>query len=228
MIEYIKERVNVKGAQFVQQFILKEGLKRFGERGKRAATKEVDQLDQRNCFRPILVSELTPAERKKAMVALMFLCEKRDGTCKGRMVYNGKPTREWLSREDSASPTASLESIMLCSVIDAKEGRDLMTCDIPNAFIQAEIPDVSNGGEKVIMKITGVLVNILVQLNPNEYSKFIVYENGKKVLYVVVLKAIYGMLQAALLWYKKFRKCLEKFGFVFNPYDMFVANRMVN
>jgi hypothetical protein len=51
------------------------------------------------------------------------------------MVYNGKPTREWMSREDSTSPTAALESIMLTAIVGAKEGRDVMTCDIPNAFI---------------------------------------------------------------------------------------------
>jgi hypothetical protein len=54
----------------------------------------------------------------------MFLGEKRCGTVKGRMAYNGKPTREWLSREDSASPTAALESIMLTAVIDAHEERN--------------------------------------------------------------------------------------------------------
>jgi hypothetical protein len=36
-------------------------------------------------------------------MALMFLTEKRDKSVKGRMVYNGKPTREWLSQEDAAS-----------------------------------------------------------------------------------------------------------------------------
>jgi hypothetical protein len=56
-------------------------------------------------------------ERRKAQQASVFLGEKRDGTVKGRMVYNGKPTREWLSREDSASATAALESIMLTSRI---------------------------------------------------------------------------------------------------------------
>jgi hypothetical protein len=56
---------------------------------------------------------------------------------KGRMVYNGKPTRGWLSREDAASPMAALESIMITGVIKAKEERDVMTCYIPNAFIQA-------------------------------------------------------------------------------------------
>ena len=41
----------------------------------------------------------------------MFLTEKRDGSIKAGEVYNGKPTRQWLQREDSASPTASLEKL---------------------------------------------------------------------------------------------------------------------
>ena len=113
------------------------------------------------------------------------------------MVYNGKPTREWLSREDSTSPTAMLESIMLTLAIDAKEKRDVMTADVPNAFIQTEIPEED---ERVFMKITGVLVDMLVELMPDVYGPYVVFEKGEKVIYVEVLKAIYGMLQAALLW----------------------------
>jgi hypothetical protein len=155
----------------------------------------------------------------------MFLGEKRDGTVKGRMVYNGKPTREWLSREDSASPTAAFESIMLTSVIDAHEERDIMACDIPNAFIQALMPKVKDGDERVMMKITGVLVDMLVKLNPELYGPYVVYERNRrnKVLYVQVMRAIYG--EAAILWYKKFRGELKQKGFKFNPYDPCVANR---
>ena len=61
------------------------------------------------------------------------------------MVYNGKPTREWLSREDSSSPTVALESIMLTGVIDAHKECDVMTCDILNAFIQALMPETKDG-----------------------------------------------------------------------------------
>jgi hypothetical protein len=43
------------------------------------------------------------------MQSLLFLTEKRDGRIKGRLVYNGKPTREWLSKEEAAYPTAFLE-----------------------------------------------------------------------------------------------------------------------
>ena len=186
----------------------------------------MDRLHSRSCFTPKSIAELTGIERRKAQQALMFLGEKRDGTIKGRMVYNGKPTREWLSREDSASPTAALESIMLTAVIDATEERDIMTCDIPNAFIQALMPEVKDGNERVMMKITGVLVDMLVELNPELYGPYVVYEKNRKVLYVQVMRAIYGMLEAALLWYKKFRKELEDVGFKFNPYDPCVANRV--
>jgi hypothetical protein len=36
-------------------------------------------------------------ERKKAQMTLMLLTEYWDKSVKGRMVYNGQPTREWLS-----------------------------------------------------------------------------------------------------------------------------------
>ena len=70
------------------------------------------------------------------------------------MVCNGKGTREWLTREDSASPAAAHESIMLAAIINAKEGQDVMCADLPNALIQTEMPKVEKGEERIIMKIT--------------------------------------------------------------------------
>ena len=85
----------------------------------------------------------------------MFLTEKHDQSFKGWMVYNGKSTHEWLSRKDASSPTVALENIMLTTIVDAKEGHNVMTANIPNAFIQAQRP-IEEGKEQVIMKITGV------------------------------------------------------------------------
>jgi hypothetical protein len=106
---------------FAQQYIMQQGLKKFGKKGEDAALKEVGQMCKRTCFAPVSIKEMTSQERKKAQEAIMFLTEKRDGSIKGRMVYNGKPTRKWLTREYCMSPTAALESIMLTSVIDAHE-----------------------------------------------------------------------------------------------------------
>ena len=43
-----------------------------------------------------------------------------------------------------------------------------------------------------------------------------------------MLKALYGMLIASLLYYKKFRADIATIGFKLNPYDVCVANRNVN
>jgi hypothetical protein len=56
----------------------------------------------------------------------------------------------------------------------------------------------------------------------------VVIENGVKTRYVEVIKALYGMLIAALLWYRQFKAALERIGFEFNPYNPCVANRRSN
>jgi hypothetical protein len=54
-----------------------------------------------------------------------------------------------------------------------------MTRDIPNAFIQALMPEVKDGDERVMMKITGVLVDMLVELNPEVYGPYLVYGRNR-------------------------------------------------
>ena len=70
-------------------------------------------MHDRTCFRPISIADMTPEEKMKAMEVLMFLTEERDKTVKSRMVYNGKPSRDWLSKEDTSSPTVTMEGIFL-------------------------------------------------------------------------------------------------------------------
>ena len=102
-----------------------------------------------------------------------------------------------------------------------------MSADIPNTFIKTPMPE-AKVGERVIMKITGVLVDLLVKIAPETYGPYVVFESGKKVLYVELLKAMYGQLIAALLWYNKFRGDLESIGYEFNPYDPCVANKVID
>jgi hypothetical protein len=96
-IQDITMNVNKHRASFAQQYMLQKGLKVFGNKGHEASMKETNQLHKRMCFALLKVKEMKPSERKKAQMALMFLTEKRDTSVKGRMVYNRKPTRGWLS-----------------------------------------------------------------------------------------------------------------------------------
>jgi hypothetical protein len=222
----MNEKSMMNENSLAQQYVFQKGMTKFGKRGKIAALNEVKQLHDRVCWKPISIKDLTKMEKERAQEALMFLSEKGDKTIKGRAVYNGKPTRVWHNKEDSASPTASTESIFITATIDAKEFRDVMSSDIPNAFIQASMAATKKGERRVIMKITGILLDLLVSLDPELYGPHVVYEDGKKVLYLEVIRALYGMLVAALLWYQQFRKDLEGQGFKFTAYDPCDANRV--
>ena len=74
------------------------------------------------------------------------------------------------------------------------------------------------------MKIRGKLAEILVKKSPEIYHDYVGIENGKKVLYVVLQRAL--QLKSALLFYKKLQKDLESIGFKVNPYDPCVANKI--
>jgi len=158
---------------------------------------------------------------------LMFITEKRDTTVKARLVYNGKPTREWISKEEATSPTVSLELIMLTAAINAKEGCDVMSADIPNSYIQAELPPTPEGEDRILVKIQGELAKLLMKIAPDFYAPFVVMERGVKMIYCEVTMGLYGMLIAGLNWYKKFSGDLITEGYEKNTYDPCVCNKMV-
>jgi len=71
----------------------------------------------------------------------------------------------------------------------------------------------------VHVKLEGKVAKLLAKIDPKAYDNFIHMENGKKVLYVKLRKALYGTLQAALLFWQTLSEKLLKWGFEFNPYD---------
>ncbi len=223
MDEYDEEEWN-----YVQQYSLKKGIEKYGKRGEQSAIDEMTQLHDRGSFRPLDVKKLSPLERKKAMEALIFMIEKRDGKVKSRTCANGKKQRGWIEKESASSPTARCESIMLTAVMEAREHRIVRTTDIPNAFIQTDNEQLSEDHGMDILKIRGMLVEYLVKIAPNTYAPYVTYERGTPVLYLELLKAVYGMLKSALLFYRKLRKDLEGQGFERNPYDICVFNKMIN
>ena len=69
----------------------------------------------------------------------------------------------------------------------------------------------------------------LVLIDPALYKEYVTTDKeGEPILYVRMNKALYGLLKSALDFYNKLRGDLEKNGFVVNPYDPCVANKIVN
>ena len=224
----LKERDSLTTAEYqnVVTYSLKKGIAKFGEEGRASALKEMKQLHDRECFAPIDSKTLTPTEKKRALESLIFLVQKRDGKIKTRHCANGNPQRKWMDKDEVSSPTVSTDSLFITSAIEAAEGREVATGDIPNAFIQTDLDETDKDGNRTIMKIRGVLVDILCEIDET-YKPYVTYEGKQKVLYVHVIKAIYGLLVSAMLFYKKLTKDLIGYGFQLNPYDPCVANKMV-
>ena len=165
----------MKAVSFLETYSLKRGLAKFGEAGETAATKEMKQLHDRRVFVPINPRDLKPSERRKVLQSLIFLVQKRDDSIKARTCANGSVQRAWMGKEDSSSPTVSLESIMLTAVIEAAEGREVITIDIPNAFVQTEVQD-DKDGDRIVMVVKGPLVDMLIKIQPDMYADKFVWE----------------------------------------------------
>jgi hypothetical protein len=127
----------------------------------------------------------------------MFLKQKIIGQIKGRGCAGGCDQRLYQNEEDTNSPTVAIESVMLTSIIDAEENRDVETVNMPGAFMQDDMDEI------VYMKIEGTMVDLLVELQPSKYKKIVADNNVKKILYVKLNKALCGTLHAALLFWMK-------------------------
>jgi hypothetical protein len=97
--------------------------------------------------------------------------------------------------------------------------------DIPNAFVQTQVEKKS---DMAFIKIRGILVNILVEIAPDVHKSYVSKEKkGSKQLLVQCQNALYGTMVASLIYYLKFVKSLTDIDFVINPYDLCVANKMI-
>jgi len=204
------------------QYQMEAGIKQFGEQGKIAVTKELDQFNKYKVFELKHAYDLSKEDRKKALSSLIFLEEKKNRTIKARSCANGSVQREHVAKEEAAAPTVGLDLLFITSTIDAKESRKVVTINIPGAFLHADNEDY------VIMKMVGTLVKLMVKMNPKMYRQYVTVEKGKSVLYLRLQKALYGMMKSALLFYRKLVSELQEMGFTINPYNPCVANKTVN
>ena len=204
------------------QYTLKKGLQVFRPPGVEAVYKELQQLHQRKVGEPRDASMLSPMQKKNALGYLMFLKQKQTGQIKGRGCADRCKQRLHTPKDDASSPTVATESVLLSCVIDAKERHDVATVDIPGAFIQGD------QDETVHMRLEGTLAKLLTKYDPKLYCQYVVTENNKPVLYVELIKALYGTLCAALIFWCKLTAKLIEWGFTINPYDWCVANKQIN
>jgi hypothetical protein len=204
------------------QYSLKQGLRKFPTAAKDATIAEMKQLHEMNVFQPVHRSSLTRQEIQQTLGSLIFIKEKRCGRIKARACADGRRQRFLYDKHEASSPTVKTESVILTSVIDAAEEREVAVYDIPGAFLHAELPDI------VHMKVTGDLARLLIHVAPDVYARFKIMENEKDVIYLRLTRALYGCILSALQFWKHLSTNLLSNGYVLNKYDPCVANKEID
>ena len=109
------------------------------------------------------------------------------------------------------------------AVVDAWENRKVAVLDVPGAFMQADMDEL------VHVRFEGEMVDKLLEIDQDLYASYVTEEKGKKVMYVKLLKVLYGTLWAAWLFWEKLQaKLVNDWGFTPNRYDSCVVNKKVN
>ncbi len=108
----------------------------------------------------------------------------------------------------------STELTFITAAIAAKEKGKVQCYDIPSVFVNTDVD------KDILMILRGELAGMMVQIAPQVYRKHVTVDRkGMPILYVKLQKALYGLMRASLLLYRKLRKEMEDYGFKGNPYD---------
>ena len=131
----------------------------------------------------------------------MFLKRKRSGKMKGRGCADGRPQRDYITKEESSSPTVPLYALMGSCVMDAVDDRKIITVEIPGAFLQGDCSQDEHPGYIIF---EGIMVEMICQIDPS-YHKNVIWSRDykKKFLYGRLVRAVYGTLLGAIIFYNK-------------------------
>ncbi len=66
--------------------------------------------------------------------------------------------------------------VFVTSTIDARDNREVVTINIPGAFLHTTNKDY------VVMQMSGILAKLMAQMDPKLYRKYLVDKKRKKVL----------------------------------------------
>jgi len=143
-----------------------------------------------------LLGELSKKDRRSIIYCSVFLKEKykADGSfdeVKARLVAGGHQQVRTVYGDKLSSPTVTIASVFMIGVIAAAERREVVTLDIPGAYLHAKMPTDC----AVYMRLNKYLSNIMIQLS-NHHAKYL---NDDGTIVVRLDKALYGCVQSSKL-----------------------------
>jgi hypothetical protein len=161
-------------AYMMTQYNLKPGLRKF-------RVKELTQLHIMDTWTPLEASKLSREQQMCALSSLLFLKESMH-KCKWSATAR-------IHLQGRSGITNSIKQIHIqTAAIAAAEKRKVRCYDVPSAFVNTDVD------EDVIMVLKGDLADMMVQIAPETYRKYITTDKkGTRILYVKLQKVLYGL-----------------------------------
>ena len=122
-------------------------------------TKTISNLKNTNC--------LTNVEKRGALNLPTMLKDRRCGTLRARAQTEERKQREYITKEEVASPTIQTTSLMLSFLIHTEEKGDVAIVDVIGAYLMADMKD------KIIVKLTEDAVDIRCKVNKNIFLLYL-------------------------------------------------------
>lgn len=199
---------------------VKEALKTHREAGLQAMIKELQSVGvTKRAIIPVHLNSYYKDRHNRIIPSSFFFKEKFSRATgeliklKGRLVAGGHMQDRELYEEDKvSSPTASTAAVYILASLAAKEEKNVWTCDIGTAYLNAPMPET---GPKQLMRLDKEVASVLVWIKP-EYAEF---QRDDGTMVVEISKALYGCIESAKLWYDELANFLESIDFKKNAYE---------
>ena len=105
---------------------------------------------------------------------------------------------KFISKIESSSPIISTYVLFISCAMEAMEERQVITCDIPGAFLHANWSE----DNKCYLKFERLMVDIVCEIDPC-YKKYVLTnkKTSKKKLYGKLTKSVYKTILGAIFFY---------------------------
>ena len=108
-------------------------------------------------FGRVCPDELMPEKKQDALNIITLIKDKRCGKIKGRAYVDDRVQRSYITKEEAAAPTVSMETLLSQLMIDTLEEHTMAIFEVPGAYLNFDIPE----DKFVLLKLEDYFVYIM-------------------------------------------------------------------
>jgi hypothetical protein len=191
---------------------IKQALRDMPEAASESIKKELTQIMEMGALKPVFKKDTIGKKliHSKTFLKKKYLPNKAFDKLKARLVERGDMQfrHPWII--SPKAPTVAQASVNMTIAIAAYRDDEIESIDITGAYLHAE-----THGEKEIVVIGRAESIMLLELFP----ELDVYLNEDGKIYMIVDKAMYGMIDSARDWFENITNTLIEGGYKQNPSD---------